>query len=134
MAEQSRQTSRHVLLDYIPLAGGRLAADALNFVSIVEPIESTSFVGSVHRLRGPAQPAHVIGRRTPLDDCRHMLAPGVERRPLLLCPFVALIDANDTGAAARDVVQNAFGHLEPHAELLQPRCCRSPQIVKLCRQ
>ena len=33
MAEQSCQTSRHVLLDYIPLAGGRLAA-GLNDVSI----------------------------------------------------------------------------------------------------
>ena len=30
-----------------------------------------------------------------------MLAPGVERRALLIGPFVALIDADDPGAAAR---------------------------------
>jgi hypothetical protein len=41
---------------------------------------------SVARLCVPAQLGHVIGRRAPLDDCRDMLAPGVERQSLLLRP------------------------------------------------
>ena len=41
-----------------------------------------------------------------------------------------LIDADDAGAAARDVVENLFRHLKADAEPLQPRRHRAAQIVQ----
>src|SRR5580693_6341046 len=59
-----------------------------------------------------------------------MPAPGVERRALLISPFVALIDAHDPGAAAGDMVENGLRDLKPNTKLLQPRRHRSAKVVK----
>ena len=61
---------------------------------------------------------HVIGRRASFDDRRDMLAPGVERRALLISPIVALIDAHHPGAAAGNMVENGLRHLKPNTKLL----------------
>jgi hypothetical protein len=45
--------------------------------------------------------------------------PGVERRAFLIGPGVSLIDANDAGSTARNVVENSLGHLELNTEPLK---------------
>ena len=43
---------------------------------------------------------------------------------------MALINADDARAAARNVVQNGLGHFEPNAKLLQPGGNGAAKIMK----
>ena len=61
---------------------------------------------------------HVPFRLTSLDDRGDMRAPGVERCAFLIGPVVALVDADNAGAAARDVIESGFSHFEADAEPL----------------
>ena len=72
----------------------------------------------------------VLFRLAPLDDRGDMRAPCGERGALLVGPVMALVDADNAGPAARNVVENGLGHFEADAELLQAGGRRSPQIVE----
>src|SRR5580704_3549263 len=65
-----------------------------------------------------------------VDKRSHVRAPGVQRRALLVGPIVALVDADDSGAAPRNVVENGLSHLKADAELLQARSERAAKVVQ----
>src|SRR5271165_1217505 len=71
----------------------------------------------------------VLSRRA-VDDCVETPRPCVKRLPRLIRIFVALVNSDDAGAAARNVIQDCLGHLQPHAEALQIRGNASANIMK----
>ena len=73
---------------------------------------------------------HVAFRLASLDDCGDMRAPCGKCGAFLIGPVMALIDADNSGPAACDVVEDALGHFEADAELLQAGGRRSPEIVE----
>jgi hypothetical protein len=82
--------------------------------------------GSAHA----RQRHHIAGGGSALDCCKDVSGPGIERGALLCRPIMALIDANDPGATAADMVQHRFGDFEPHAETLQAGGKRSARAVQ----
>src|SRR3990167_3200101 len=64
------------------------------------------------------------------DQPGNMRRPQIQRRSLFVGPIMPLVDADDPGLAAADMVQDRFRHFEPNAELLQPGRDSAAQIVQ----
>jgi hypothetical protein len=54
----------------------------------------------------------------PIDNGERVFAPSFQRSALFRCEIVALINSDDTSAAARDVVENLLRHFETNPESL----------------
>jgi hypothetical protein len=63
----------------------------------------------------PTEVEHVGRLFVPFDDRGNVRPPCAERRALLLRPLMALIDADNSGAAAGYVVENCVGDFKPNA-------------------
>jgi hypothetical protein len=77
-----------------------------------------------------AQCHHVAHGRPPLDNGKHVGAPSIQGRALFAGEVVTLVDADDSGPASRDVIENLLRHLEAHAKPLEACCHRPAQIVQ----
>ena len=74
--------------------------------------------------------ALAIAARVILDQSLDVLAPQLERRPLLRRVARSIVDAGDAGLVAADVVQHRLDDVRLHAELCHAGSHRAPDIVQ----
>jgi hypothetical protein len=81
-------------------------------------------------LSGPSHRRDVVSCRSSLDDGSNALTPGIQGGPLLIRPFVALVEANNPGAAPGNMVENCLSYLKPDTEFLEAGGDSAAQIVE----